>query len=280
MTTSCKKRWEIATTGFDEYLSLIGGDPDGGNASVGLRVPTLATPAGRAGLTSRYQFNLASFSIGEGVCARIIGYRQLLTLGYAQPYGEGTAAGLRVVEQEVESASFRLPDGNVSWHLRTIGGPNAQQQQQQPNPGGARGATCDSFAYQWSDTPACLFGTGQVAPPGRIYTNLTSYVAPNSGKLPGQGIAAGLGTFYDLRTQWRTHGGWQSLDILVPGPDTIAFIATVRQSNPSTRPALVVPAAGQNTFYPGGLSAEEQFLKNYPGAIFWRIGGALIVEEA
>ena len=278
MTTSCKRRWEIATTGFDEYLSLIGGDPDGGNTSVGLRIPTLATPPAPAGLTQRYIFNLASFSVGEGTCARIIGFRQLLTLGYAQPLGETSADGYYVVEQEVNDPAFKLVDGNVSWHIRTLGPPNAQQIQQ---PGASRsgGAQCESFSYQWADTPALLFGTGQVPPPGRIYTNLTAYTPPNSGRIPGQGIAAGLGTFYDLRTPWRTHGGWTSLDIPVPGSDTIAFFATVRQSNPETR-SVLTPPSGDETFYAAGLSPEQQFLLNFPDAIYWRVGGALIVEEA
>jgi hypothetical protein len=273
----CKRRWEIATTGFDEYLSTVGGDPDGQSTSFGLRVPTLATPVGAN--SQRYIFNGASFSVGDGACARIIGWRQFWSLGYAQPVTEGgdLTGAYRVVEQEVTSTNFRLPDGNVSFHMRTLGPPNAQQIPQ-PGAGSVRaaGANCSSFIYNWADTPALLFGTGQVPPPGRIYTNLTSYVAPNSGRLWGTGIVSKQGTIYELRTPYRTHGGWTSLDIPITGPDTVAFLITVRQSDPSTRPALVLPA----TFYPGGLSPEEQFLQNFPSAIIWRVGVALIVEEA
>jgi hypothetical protein len=272
------RRWEIATTGFDEYLSLIGGDPDGQSTSVGLRVPTLATAVGAQ--SDRYLFNCASFTVADGECAVIRGYRQLVTIGYAQPLGETPSFGYRIVEQEVLSPFWRFPDGNISWHLRSIGPPNASQI---PQPGPA-GLTADggvnaqsrSFAYNWSDAPALLFGVGQAAPPGGIYTQIGAYVAPNSGRVWGTGITAKQGTFYDLRTPWRTHGAWEALDIPVTGPDTIAFFASVRQTNPSTRPVLTLPG----TFYSGGLSVEEQFLKNFPNAIYWRVGVALIVEEA
>ena len=281
MSSVCKVRREIVTNGFDEYLALVGGDPDGSTTSMGLRVPTLATPAGVAGLSDRYLFLLASFSLGEGECARIIGYRQFVSLGYAQSFGnpDGGTNGFRVVEQEVFSPNFRFPDGNVSWHLRTMGPPNAQQIPQQGSASmRSKGpdASCDSFVYQWADTPALLFGTGQSVPPGRIYPNLSSYTPPNGGKPWGTGIATGLGTFYDLRTQWRTHGAWTSLDIPVQGPDTIGFFASVRQTNPSTRPPLTLLSIKA----PNGLSAEEQFLLNFPNAIYWRVGGALIVESA
>jgi hypothetical protein len=270
----CKRRWEIATTGFDEYLSTVGGDPSGQSTSFGLRVPTLATPPGAN--SQRYQFIGASFSAQENECFRIIGWRQFWSLGYAQPVvvdGVPTG-GFRVVEQEVESTNFRLPDGNVSFHIRTLGPPNAQQF---PQPGAGRtNSNSRSFIYNWSDAPALLFGQGQAPPPGNIYTNITSYVAPNSGQLLGNGIVSKQGTVYELRTPYRTHGAWTSLDIPITGPDTIAFIITARQSNPATRPALAVPSP----FYAGGLSKEEQFLLNFPNAIIWRVGVALVVEEA
>ena len=262
-----KRQWEIASTGLDEYLQTIGGDPFNGQSSVGLRVP--ASTRG----TGRYLFLLASFSVAEGACVRIRGYRQLATIGYAQVSGEAPNARNQVVEQEIQSPFWRFPDGNISWHLRRLGPPNAQSI---PRTLDAGPIDCESFKYLWADAPCLLYGPGMggTRPTGNVYTNVSKYVPPNAGKPYGDGVDK-LGTFYDLRTQWRTHGAWDSLDIPVRGPDTIAFFASVRQSNPSVRTALTPPG----TFYAGGLSVEEQFLLNFPSAIYWRVGGALRVEE-
>ena len=281
VSTERKKRWEIATTGFDEFLSLVGGDPYGSSESVGLRVPFLPTPPlSMGGGQLRYLFNLASFSIGDGACVRIRGYRQLVTIGTVQQDGAGAPS--RVVEQLVTSPFWHFPDGDISWHIHRIGSPNAQGVPKGQSPFG----DIESYKLYWAEPPCLLYGPGTPAmpfapPPGNIYTQLTSYTPPNAGKPYGSSIDSKQGTFYDLRTQWETHGAWDSLDIAVEGPDTIAFFASVRQTNPDPpdeggRTALVPPG----TFFAGGLSPEEQFLLNFPGAIYWRVGGALIVEEA
>jgi hypothetical protein len=271
---------EIASSGFDEYLQLVGGDPFGGTNSVGLRVPTLATPTLPAGGAQlRYLFNLASFTVGDGACVRLRGYRQLVTLGYAQPLGSEEDASVYVVEQEVTSPYWRFTDGNISWHIHVFGGPNAADV-----PKGVTAPFTDvvrdtvSYKRYWADSPCLLYGPGSGIAPGGIYPNIATYIPPNNGKPWGSAIASKQGTFYDLRTPWRTHGAWDSLDIPVRGPATVAFFASVRQSNPSTRLALIPPHGLEGTFYAGGLSAEEQFLQNFPNAIYWRVGGSLILE--
>lgn len=276
MPSERPRRWEIATTGFDEYLSLVGGDPYGSPQSVGLRVPTLATPTFAAGGKNlRYLFVLASFSVGEGACVRIRGYRQLATIGYPQT----TINGTYVVEQQVVTPNWRFVDGNISWHLHVMSGPNAQGVPKGTSPSG----DLDSFKQYWSDSPALLYGPpapAAITAPG-VYTTLTSYTPPNGGKPWGSAINSKQGTFYDMRSPWQDDRAWDSLDIPVRGPKTVAFFASVRQTNPATRLALTPP-----TYAPLGLPPEEQFLLEYPGgkeapgAIYWRVGGALIVEEA
>jgi hypothetical protein len=272
------RRWEIATTGFDEYLQLIGGDPysaNGASTSVGLRVPTLATPTVLlGGLTSRYLFLLSSFSVPEGGRVRIRGYRQMVTIGYKQVEGESSPT-TRIVEQLVTSPFWRFADGNVSWHIHRIGSPNAQGVPQNPGNGPA---DMSSFKQYWADGPALLYGPPAPArPAGDIYTNLGSYAPPNAGKPYGQPVASKQGTFYDLRSPWEADRAWDSLDIPIDGPDTIAFFASVRQTNPEARVALAAPSTPLN--YQAGLSSEEQFLLNFPNAIYWRVAGSLIVEE-
>jgi hypothetical protein len=260
---------EIQTTGVDEYLQGIGGDPWRGTSYVGLRVPTLPTST----LDTRYLMNAAAFSIGSGADARIIGWRQLVTIGFQQ----GTAASgetgnnIRPVEMEVTSPVWRFVDGNVSHHLRSMGPPNGQG-----NPIFPQGPVDQpSFKLGWSLTPAVLYQTAAGALP--IYTNLTDYTPPNGGKPFGSPLYNGLnfGSLYGLSTQWRTPDAWTSLDIPIKGPDTIAWFISVCQTDPATRTALTPPRAG---FVACGIPPEEAFLQNYPNAIYWRVGVSLIVE--
>lgn len=257
-----KRVIEISSSGPDEYLQLIGGDPFGGSTAVGLRVPTLALP-------NRYLFNGCALSIGEGAKARILGYRQLVTIGQAG-VGAGESSTPRFVEQEITSPVFRFQDGNVWMGLRLLGGPNAQGVPLQTPvpalpPAGA--------SFRWSMSSALLYESLTLPGGNDYYVDLTAYVAPNSGRPWGQPIQSGS-DWLSLQTPWRTHGAWHALDIGVEGPDTIAILVSVLQTNPSTRRALQLPG----TFYPGGLSAEEQFLQNYPDAIYWRVGCSLVVE--
>jgi len=254
---------EITTTGVDEWLQALGGDPYGGSSSVGLRIPGLATTN-----TNRYLFLLASFSIPTGIKARIVGYRQLLTLGVATS-APGEESPGRFVEQEVTSPFFRLPDGNVSWHIQRLGPPNAQG-----FPPGNRAEATDlrSFKKKWSEGPALLYETA--TNPNQFYVDLTAYTPPNGGKPWGTPLRAGeQGTFYDLRANWRDDRAWTSLDMELEGPDTVAFFASVRQSAGAS--AITAPSP----FFSEGLSPEEQFLLNFPSGVkYWRVGGALMIE--
>jgi hypothetical protein len=261
--------FEVASSGIDEFLQGVGGDPYGGSSSVGLRVPTLAT------LTqfNRYLFLLASFSVAESVKAIIRGYRLLETIGK----NTGSPSAPRYVEQEVTTPMWRLPDGNVSFHLHRLGPPNSQGFPRAPSVSGSGTNLLDlrSFVHNFADGPALLYGAYTITPGDTFYTHLTGYLPPNGGKPWGTPLRAGQqGTFYDLRTPWRTHGAWSSLNIELDGPDTIALFASVRQ----TGGAVVTPnnLAGTPNSMP-----EEQFLAAYgPGVVYWRVGGALMVEIA
>jgi hypothetical protein len=272
------QRQEFATTGIDESVQLIGGDPFGHIESVGLRIPTIATALAAPGfdkktglanaLLNRYLFVLAQFSVGAGATAHIRGWRELLTIGVKQ----GTVdTGFRVAEQEVLWPGWKFQDGNVSFHLTDVGPPDAQgipRLAQGPN-------DLDNFSFRWTAGNALLYEVATLPAGDPFYIDLTLYTAPNNGKPWGVPLVPGMSTMYDLRTPWRSGGlPWYSLDIPVQGPRTIALFASVRQTNPLTRLALVPPA----TFFPEGLSPEEQFLLNFPGAIYWRVGGSLIVD--
>jgi hypothetical protein len=258
---------EISSSGLDEYLQGLGADPWGGSSSMGLRVPTLATPD----KDSRYLFLLASFTVGDGACVTIKGYRQFSSLGYVIPDSDPA----RFIENPITSPNFRLPDGNISWALRRLGPPNAGGYPTQgPTP-----LDLNSFKKNWADGPCLLYSDYTIPAGDRIYTHLTSYTPPANGRPWGTAISAGQqGNFFDQRTPWRAAQAWHSLDIEIEGPDTIGFFASVRQSTGQ------YTAASSLTF-PGGLPEEEQFIANFgagtedsPRPIYWRVGGSLIVE--
>jgi hypothetical protein len=268
MAKSPRKLIEISTTGIDEYLQLVGGDSSNGSTSMGLRVPTLATPS----RDQRYLFALATFSVGPSQLARIIGSRQFVSIGQGGVGVSGESGGPRYVEMEVTSSNWRFQDGNVFWGLRRTGAPNSQgQTSSTPSPS----PSLRSTAYQTSTSPALLYDTlvPQTSPTlSPYYVDLTSYTPPALGRL-GEAIEAGT-EFYDLRTPWRTYGAWGSLGFPIEGPDTVTFFASVRQTDPNKRVELALP----DTVYAGGLPPEEQFLQNFPNAIYWRVAASLIVE--
>lgn len=279
---SARRVIEIATTGIDEALQALGSDPFGSMSWVGLRVPTLPTAAvalangGSPDWQNRYLFAAASFSVGDGARARILGYRQLVTIGCnaasapSLPTVSAPVPSFRFVEQEVLSPFWHFADvSGPSFHLWHSPGPDHQgMPANTPAPGNLR-----NFMFRTSDAPALLYETATVPTP--FYVDLTAYTAPSMGKPWGSPLADGHHhTFYDLRTQHRTHGAWSSLDLEVEGPDLVTAYISVAQTDPQARELLTPPSP----FYPGGLSAEEQFLLNFPTAIYWRVGFSLIVE--
>jgi hypothetical protein len=264
-----KRIIEISSSGPDEFLQLIGGDPFEGSSAVGLRVPTVALPYVAGTANNRYLFNGCAFSIGEGAKARILGYRQLVTIGQADA-GSGESPQPRFVEQEITSPVFRFPDGNVWMGLRYTGGPNGQQiPPQSPPPYLPPYGT----SFRFGMGSSLLYESITLPANDSFYVDLLSYTPPNAGRPWGQPVQSGC-DWLSLQTPWRTHGAWHALDIDVEGPDTIAVFISVLQSNPDTRQSLAVPSP----FFPGGLSPEEQFLLNYPNAVYWRVGASLIVE--
>jgi hypothetical protein len=246
-------RYEISSVGFDTSLQGVGGDPDNSGYAVGIRVPsapTISTP-------NRYFFMLARTRLNAFCKAHLIGIRQMVTIGTLISNG-GTPPANYPLEKEVQSPFWKFTDGNVSWHLRRI--PPTHQQQ-------ANIYNAEGLSYLDSQTPSLLYLN---AP-----TEAGGYIAPN--KIPGVPLVAQLGTFYDLRWNWRDDHAFFSLDAEIQGPCDIALFASVRQTNPETRTALVLPGS-----LPAGTDSipqEDAFVVNFPTSIYWRIAGALLFQE-
>jgi hypothetical protein len=262
-----RRRYEIFSSGIDETFQSVGVDPYLGISNFGLRVPFLPTAAP----AKRYLFNLASFTLAEGQRAQIIGYRMFWSLGVRLGPHNGP---FTFIEQPVEQPGFYLPDGNVSWHMHRI----AHNEVPVPNQGPVV-PPLRSTAFRMSDNPALLFDTLN-PDDSTFYVNLLAYTPPNLGRPWGTMLKNNLGTMLDLRTQWRTHGGWHAMGMPVDGPCTVAFFASVQQTNAANR---VVPPLPPDI---NGLSDEWGFVLNFPtstetstGALIWRVAGALIVED-
>ncbi|MDE3097533.1 MAG: hypothetical protein KGK07_16225 [Chloroflexota bacterium] len=260
-----KRRIEICSTGIDEALQGLGADPLAGLSWAGLRVPAWVPYDPQ----HRMLFALASYTVPDGGLARLVGIRQGWTMGVAQIIAREK---YRVVEQWVDDPFFKLTDGNISWHLR-------YEPQRQPQVGAGFGVIqppMQNFAFDSSDTPALLYWDAAFAPGSAYYIQLADYTPPNAGQPRGTPLCGDLGTFYDLKTKWRDAHAWHNVDAPLIGPGKITLYASVQQSDPVARPALTAP--GIANFYSQGLSAEEQFLLNFPTAIIWRVAGALAIE--
>lgn len=242
---------EIASASFDPDLTGVGSSPYLGDMGrTGVTVPAAFTVS----QDTRYLIRLCGVEIPAGYAIVIRGLRQLATIrgctgDGAQPSQDFPPDCLLTLEREVVSPLWSFLDGNISWHLRW-----------QKN----------RFSSRRVD-PSQLPGT---SPNTRslesvllyVPTIAAVYVPPASGQPPGDALGA-LGTFRDIRFPWGNTD--YALSEVVRGPGAVAFYASVRQTNPSSRPP-----------YPNlpGMRPEDQFLSSFPNAIYGRVAGAMLFE--
>jgi hypothetical protein len=260
------RRIEPFTTGYDPLLRLVGGDPYRGNQATGLIVPSLPTPVSAAGLDQRYLFLLAYTEIGPDECKRLRGLRQMWTLVSSNV---GAADAPRFVSfssaSSVSTPDFRLPDGNISWHLRVQNlyefrtlkvGPTVK-----PN-----------MAFRAAKGPSLLYETVTLDAGG----NVTAYTPPKRGRPPGKDLIPSLGNFWDVRFPWNLEAWDSSLDVYVQGPCAVGFYASVRQSAGTVSPFALASV---------GLPAEENFIAAVAPAAgagsvkIGKVAGAMVWED-
>ncbi len=278
-----------ASQGTDNTLQLVASDPTRGLGRIGLRVPKLPTSIASPvteqgahtdplGFDSRYLFVLSSLEIAEGRRVRLRGMRFTwwLMADLGTPGTEVPSTHYFDIF-EVKESAFRLPDGNVSLHLRFVS-PGEAPEVQTPK------LACPSFEYIYSKGPALLFADGTAFPAANLdpvtgkpdfYTNLTTYVPPAKGRPWGSPAAGGLGQRYDSFVPWRDSQGWSALDIGFTGPGTVMLQASVRQNNPEFPPTVTHPVP----YFPLGDCPSQQFVWNYPNAQIFAVAGELIWED-
>lgn len=250
-----RQHYSIWSSGVDETLQGVGGDPWGGYNATGLRIPTNASAVAQP--NQRYLFMLGGLWLPEGCVARVIGLRQLLTLGTIQ---QG-----QLIEMAVEQPSFHLADSNVSWHMTLVPPRMYDTIIADAQPAQAA-AGVENLAFRITDVPALVYET---ITPGAFYFNLAAYTAPNGGKPWGQPLVS-LTNRSDLFSQWNSNQAMHPLTWPVEGPGFLGAWASVAQT------------AGFNFTAPtdaGALPKEWRFIAAYGNAVkLWRVGIQMDVE--
>jgi hypothetical protein len=247
------RRYEISSRTFDPTLQAIGADPWGTAYGLGVAIPP--TPPPTNDFKHRYLIQLARLSLNVHQKGRIVGLRQFVEIGTDVATG-GTGSCVYPVRRQVESPNWRFVDGNISWHLMRI---NTHYVAQDPT------RTGESQAFLYSEGTAALL---VLKAPGDI----GGYVPPGSGIPIGTVAIEDLGAFGDMRFPWQGDQAQFSLDFDVMGPGDFVLFASVQQTNPSTRCVLPTP---DNLSV---LSIEDQFVIQYPTAVYTRVGGSIVVE--
>jgi hypothetical protein len=179
---------------------------------------------------------------------RVVGIRQLTVLQALLTSGSASFPA----QLEVTSPLWSFIDGNVSFHLRYH---QLYQDARKFDPFQAPGTDPEMRGL---DT-ALLYD-----PSGPFYT------APGSGIPPGKDVY-GLGTWRENRFPW-LNTSWD-MKIPVHGPGVLVLYASVRQTDPVTRPLMPPPDDL------GAIRPEDRFVLEYPTtAVYGRIAGALAVE--
>lgn len=261
------RRWEVCASGIDEYLQGLSTDPYATTtpSGCGLRVPTLASP-------NRYLFQLAAIDVDSKHPIRLLGWRQLVTIGCA--LSTSTDGVTAPYEIQVVDPFWHFLDGNWSFHIvsepyggwRGPFGPVGANFA--PSPEYARG----SALLYGSFTATNLDALG--AP--LCYPNtLTSYTPPAGIEGCWEDVC-GLSCVRDLRTTYVDSKAWDSLDVTVYGPKRLALYASVLQTNPATRPVVNYPENQTGAAYEDFFLQQAEYYK-YALQV-WRVGGSLIVE--
>jgi len=244
--------YELSTQGFDPAFQDVASDSSGGGYNVGLVIPQ--TPPLVNLPKNRYLFLLAYAQFAANERAKIIGMRQLVTIGqYVPEDPQDPNSALYSLEMEVETPFWHFTDGNITWYLQRI------PQVSYPI---RNAANAEGLQYRYGQTPSLLF---QDPPP--------AYVPPNGGRPYGVPLTPDLSGFHDLR--FREKYSSKYFEIPIVGPCDVALYASVQQTDPATRTTLTLPEGVLPSALP---NKEDQFLLNFPEAVYRRVSGSFIVE--
>lgn len=237
-------------------ISTAAWDPDrqgvGSSGWIGdLASSALTIPSAASSPTNRYFFRLCGGQIADGMAARVVEFAQYLAIGSVMAGGGGV--GFVPVSCQVLSPLWSFVDGNVAWGLTWRRWNGLQEP-----PDGLIRPPATSRRLEGLDS-ALLF---EGATP-------TPYVPAAGGIWPGSPIGS-LGLIRDVRSPWGKNT--VSFDFTVEGPAEIIAWASVKQTNPETRPSLPAPTDL------GAICQEDRFVLEYPDAIYRKIAASLTLE--
>lgn len=252
--TTCSRfeRVIVTTTQVDPAFDFVGASPYSADR-YGTGIVLL--PATEISPGQRILCNLGGVRLGPNSRCIVQSVRQLLTIGYKQPMDGGQTM---VVEVPVRNANWHFVDGSVSWHLRRVNPKKLQ------------------FTNRFADTPFYPppYAEDAYGLTSSVLTRRLNpgYVALNHG-LPYGTDVAGLGTFRDIRYPFDLGSANMALGIEVLGPCDLKFFASVKQTDPETRPAppAILPSLD-------GLIEEDRFVLTHPEARYWRIGCEMVLD--
>lgn len=242
-----------ASAGFDSSLVLVGSSPFGtpfDSSSSFLEVPAVPSAPG-----NRYLFRLCSYAVPPGKSARIVAIGQYTEIAALVP--DTVRGGVYPVRREVLTPGWAFTDGNEARGLTTRKTPDSPPLVR--DPGQLPSTTPNLYGF----TPALIY---QPAPGG----GPVPYTAPGGGRWPGK-IVQGLGLWRDKRFPWVLSGA--SLDYSIDGGCTVDYWASVKQTDPATRPQLTGTIDD-----PGALGPEDRTVLQFPGTQYSRIGGYMVLE--
>lgn len=233
------------TVGFSADRAGVGSSSLVGDAGV----PYLTVPDFLPINGSRFLFLLCVASVAPGEVARLRRFRLTATIAQVaqvsitpEPPADPDAWRYTVA-REVVSPFWSFSDGNITYYLR-VWGPNRSY------PAGPALAQPSVQRALYATTPALL--AMQYDPAVRLY------VPPNGGLPPG-GPLAGLDRISDQLGVWQDA---QHADFAVVGPAQVGIFASVKQTDPETRPYL---PTGQYPIaaFSQGLRPEDEFLLSW-----------------
>ena len=252
-------KYEVSTNTRDPSLQLVFADPWGTLTQLGLSIPAAIPTFYPQNFANRYLALLSSRRFAAGEKFRLVGMRQRVLIG--QLVGITEVSTGYPVYTAVTTPEWHFSDANISWHLRRVPLQQVFNQNQ---------FNAAELAFRTTDTPAILY---ENAP-----AQLGGYAPPNGGVPPGDAFIPEFGDFHDMRFPWQDDIAWSALNIEGEGPCAIQFFASIQQTDPSERPTLNLSGLSADAI--NSLVPEERFIQNFPNAIYTRIAGSLIFEEA
>jgi len=246
---------QVASAGYNQELAFTGSSPFGSpidSFSTFLDVPPRPTvPNLLTGDSGRYLFRLCGWSIPVGHAARLIAVGEYTEIGYTQI--DPDTAARYPVRRPVTTPGWSFVDGNVSRAITCL----APVQNPSILPFSAVPSTSQNISGL---TPALIFQ----AP-------LVPYTPPAGGRFPGSPLP-GLGLWRDGRFRWSFSSS--PMDYAVEGPCDLVYWASVRQTSTATRTVIDLPPGADL----GALVEEDRFVRQFPEALYSRIGGFLVLE--